>query len=120
VTEIVYIDDEAPLLRACELVLNSCGLSVTTFEHADEAIAFIRDNEVGIIFCDFRMPRMTGLEVLRAIDKKAPFYLLSGDVQTEEDVGGEPGLTGFLAKPLSFFEVADIAREALGLGEDEG
>lgn len=112
--DIVYIDDEPALLRASELVLESCDLSIATFEDPTEAIAFLRNNEVGLVLCDFRMPKMTGLQVLRAIDARVPFYLLSGDIQIKRDVANEPGLTGFLSKPLSFFDVADLAKETLG------
>ena len=118
-TDVVYIDDEIALLRAAQLVLQSCDLSVETFQDASEAIAFVRDNDVGIIFCDFRMPKMTGLDVLRALGGNVPFYLMSGDIQTKEDLQDEAGLTGFLAKPLSFFDVAYIANEALGKSQSE-
>jgi DNA-binding NtrC family response regulator len=113
-TDIVYIDDEPALLRASELVLESCGLSVVTFERPEEAITFIHDHDVGIVCCDFRMPRMTGLEVLRAMKKEIPFFLISGDIQIQEELKNEPGLSGFLAKPLSFFDLAELAKETLG------
>ena len=112
--DIIYIDDEPALLRAATLVLESCGLSLATFERADEAIAFIRDHDVGLVFCDFRMPGMTGVEVLRAIEKELPFFLISGDIQIQQELKDEPRLTGFLAKPLSFFDLAKLAKETLG------
>jgi DNA-binding NtrC family response regulator len=113
-TEIVYIDDEPALLRAMSLVLESVGLSVAAYESPEEAVVFINGNEVGVVFCDYRMPKMTGLQVLRALDKEVPFYLISGDLQIEDEVKNEARLTGFLAKPLSPFAVVDLAKKALG------
>lgn len=111
--DVVYIDDEPSLLRVCKLVLESLGLSVATFEHAGEALEFIGASDVGVILCDYRMPDMNGLDVLRSMKVRRPFFLVSGDIQIEELTKGEPGLSGFLCKPLSFIGIAELVRNAL-------
>ena len=112
--DLVYIDDEPALLRAMTLMLEACGLSVAAFESPVEAVAFINDHDVGMVCCDCRMPIMSGLEVLQALDKKLPFYLITGAIDIESELSGEPGVSGFLAKPLSPLKVADLAKAVLG------
>jgi CheY-like chemotaxis protein len=112
--DLVYVDDEEPLLRAFSYILEKAGLSVATFSSPNEALDFIAANEVALILCDYRMPGMTGLEFLDAMDKDVPFYLLSGDLMLAEQVADLPRVAGIFRKPLSPVAVAAQVGKILG------
>ena len=55
---------------------------------------------VDAIVCDYRMPRMTGLELLDQLDGDVPFFLVSGDLGITERAAELPGVAGVFAKPF--------------------
>lgn len=112
--DIVCIDDEPQILRVESLLLRASGFSVEVFEYPEEAVEFINQNEVGLILCDYRMPAMNGLDVLRAIAQTIPFYLVSGDLEVDAVVAAEPRLSGVLMKPVPASKLVELAKSVLG------
>lgn len=104
---VVYIDDEPSLCRVFEMVLGSRNVPIATFTDAEAAIRYLEENGAAVVFCDYRMPKMTGIDVLSKLTRSMPFYMVSGDL----DSGGcaeAPGVTGVLAKPFCAEELLEI------------
>ncbi len=59
---IVYIDDEPMLCRAFRSVLAAVDIPVETFTDVDAALDYIRAHDVAAVFCDYRMPTVTGAD----------------------------------------------------------
>ncbi|MCB9678843.1 MAG: response regulator [Alphaproteobacteria bacterium] len=97
---IVYIDDEPVLCRIFTRILTAAGIRVRAFTNPAEALAFVADNATAAIVCDYRMPEMTGLQVLGHLDRELPFYLVSGDIGIADEVAADPRVTGVLTKPF--------------------
>lgn len=96
---IVYIDDEPMLCRAFRAVLAAADIPVETFTDVDAALDYIRAHDVAAVFCDYRMPAVTGAEVLDRIERPVAFYFVSGDLDAANSVNGDPRVTGILQKP---------------------
>jgi len=65
----IAIDDEAPALKVIE---NFCARTNTihlqhTFRRPAEALGFLRQNPVDLVFLDIQMPSQSGLELYRTI-----------------------------------------------------
>lgn len=105
---IVYVDDEQLLCRVFHTVLRRTGLPVHTFTDPNEALAFIRENRVCVIVCDYRMPQMTGLELLDRIEADVPFILVSGDLGVTRWTEGNPRVRGVLTKPFRPEHLLDL------------
>ena len=105
---VVYIDDEPPLCRACEMILGARGFAVVTFSDPDEAVVYLNAHDVAVVFCDFRMANTNGLAVLAKMTRPAPFYLVSGALAADR-WAREPGVTGVLSKPFPMEELIEIA-----------
>lgn len=99
--QVVYIDDEELLCRSFAWILKSSGIAAKTFTDPHEALPFIRDHEIAIVLCDFRMPRMNALDLLQQIDKELPFYVVSGDLDISRFVEGQPRVRGVIPKPFA-------------------
>ena len=60
---------------------------------------------VDLIICDWRMPRMTGLELLqqvRAVHPDMPFIMVTGNADTESvKAAGELDVSAHIRKPYS-------------------
>jgi len=70
--KILVIDDEEIVLKSCRVVLQQEGYEVETRRSGQEGLDLLRDRSFDIVLCDLKMPRMSGLEVLRTIQENSP------------------------------------------------
>ena len=74
----LIIDDEVP---ARALISNHLSKLpdfevVQSFGNAIEAFIFLQQNEIDLIFLDVQMPKMTGIELVKSLNKK-PMIILT-------------------------------------------
>lgn len=104
---IALIDDEPGVLLALRLVLQTLNFEVHPFSDPADAILRIRDKSLSptIIVCDLRMPKLSGLAVLRELrmqGSETPFLLISAHAtDSERDEAFVRGANGFLTKPFT-------------------
>lgn len=103
---VVYIDDEVALCRVFEMVLGARGVPIVAFTDPAAAVAYLNAHDVMVVFCDLRMPTMSGLDVLARLTRPVPFYLISGDLTASSTTA--PGVTGTLAKPFPAERLIEI------------
>jgi CheY-like chemotaxis protein len=111
---ILLVEDDRFLRRACEASLRQRGLAITTAVDGVQALDKARDEPPDLILLDLLMPRMTGLEVLRALradesTRQIPVLILSNSSR-EEDTKEikELGVSDYLVKAnLSLQELGD-------------
>jgi DNA-binding NtrC family response regulator len=108
--QIVYIDDEPMLCRAFRAVMASEMISVETFTDPIAALEYIGSHDVALVFCDYRMPRLTGLEVLEHVPSHIAFVLISGDIDVAASAGRNVRVSSVLSKPYRPDEVLAVAR----------
>ena len=103
---ILIVDDDVRLLRALGKVLSDEGAATTCVEWADDAFRILtaRPKKFDLVITDFRMPFVSGLQVmqtLREILPKLPIMVLTAyggpDVQSE---CMRQGAAAFLEKPV--------------------
>ena len=81
---ILVVDDEAPILRAIERVLNSHDLTTVTNPH--DALQQLRDlKPLDLVVCDLMMPGVSGPELFRQATRERPelaerFLFMTGGV----------------------------------------
>jgi two-component system, NtrC family, response regulator HupR/HoxA len=68
---ILIVDDETRVLDALEAVL-AAEFQVLRATGGEEALRVLRESEVAVIVSDYRMPGMTGVELLRRSQEVAP------------------------------------------------
>jgi len=99
----VIIDDE-PLARD---VVESFAKAVpflnilATFEDPVDALLFVKDQSVDIIFSDIEMPKLNGLEFVRALENSIVVIFITAYRDFAID-GFETGATDYLVKPVRF------------------
>ncbi|MFH1467972.1 MAG: sigma-54 dependent transcriptional regulator [Pseudomonadota bacterium] len=69
---LLIIDDEAKLLRLLERLFLDEGHQVTTAARAEDAEARLRQAEFDLLITDVRLPRRSGLDLLRAARELQP------------------------------------------------
>jgi len=65
--QILYVDDEQNLRLLVKEQLSSEGYAVETADDGDTAIDMIKKHEYDLVLLDIRMPRVSGLDVLKYI-----------------------------------------------------
>ncbi len=101
--KVLLVDDEKEFLEIMSERMKARGMTVTTTESADQALALIEKESFDAIIMDFQMPEMDGMEALKAIKNKKPelqIILLTGYATVEKTVEAmKIGATDFLEKP---------------------
>ncbi|WP_271767814.1 LytR/AlgR family response regulator transcription factor [Aquimarina algiphila] len=99
----ITIDDE-PL--AHKVIKNYCeDLSFLTIEKecysAFEAMSYLNENQVDLIFLDINMPKLKGLDFLRTLSNP-PLIIVTTAYQEYAIEGYELNIIDYLLKPFSF------------------
>jgi PAS domain S-box-containing protein len=117
---LMVVDDEQVLPYIVHDMLEDLGYTVTTFTDSLEALAFFEANslQVDLLLTDITMPKMTGIELVRAchrIRPDLPVILWSGNMTYLEN-GKEKvsGVSRLLHKPFKRKDLALAIRDILG------
>ena len=66
-TRVLYIDDEPNLRILVKDQLTAEGFSIETADDGDTGVEVLKKQKFDVILLDVRMPRMSGIEVLKYI-----------------------------------------------------
>lgn len=100
---VLVVDDEEIVRNSVRQWLELGGFSVRVASGADEALRLLSEGKPDVVLSDFRMPQVSGLELMRAVlgaDPDIPVVLLTahGDVPLAVAAMRE-GAYDFLQKP---------------------
>jgi CheY-like chemotaxis protein len=92
----------------------------TVVETADglEGLAAVREHAPDVVITDVDMPRMTGLELCRAIRddpelRHTPVLVVSGSITPDDSSAASSGVTAILGKPFAPSELLQRLDEML-------
>jgi two-component system alkaline phosphatase synthesis response regulator PhoP len=101
---ILLVEDDRFLRRACEASLRQRGFTVLTAADGEEGLRRAREEAPDLVLLDLLMPRLGGLEVLRALraderTRAMPVLILSNSSR-EQDLAEiqRLGVSGYLVK----------------------
>jgi CheY-like chemotaxis protein len=110
--KILLVDDETSVLEVIGNFLLDCGYGIVSAGDGSEALRVLeKEGDVGLVLSDIRMPRMTGLEFLRAVRLRfpgTPVILITGhgDESVAVDALHE-GATDYLKKPVKLGQLLE-------------
>jgi two-component system response regulator ChvI len=103
-TVITLVDDDRNILTSVSMLLESEGYQVKTYTDGAQALAAFNVQTPDLAILDIKMPRMDGLQLLRALREKHNFpviFLTSKDEEIDEILGLSLGADDFIKKPFS-------------------
>ena len=104
--KILVVDDEESLREICQDVLEDDGYKVALAEDGQHALARLEDDQnIDLVITDLRMPKMNGLELLRAAKERklnVDFIVMTGFSTIETAVQCmQLGAADYLPKPFN-------------------
>ena len=69
---ILFVDDDKDILMMVEQYLQMQGYDITAVNSGLKALDLVRDQDIHIIFTDYKMPEFNGLELLAAVKQYKP------------------------------------------------
>lgn len=70
--KILFVDDEESILSAAKRLFRGKKIDVLTTTSPREALRIITEEDCWVVVSDYRMPEMTGTELLEQVKKKSP------------------------------------------------
>ena len=104
-TKILLIDDDEWIRDAMTLFFESEGCQIMALETGEEALVEIHRQNYGIVICDYKLPGIDGLQLLKEIRKVKPDtkMILITAYKTEELLAEakQMGIHDFISKPFT-------------------
>ena len=116
--KILVIDDEPCILQVLEIHLSSAGYDVICAEDGAAGLRCLAAGDVNLVICDFCLPDMDGIELIKAIKaaKAAPpLVVISGYLDDLNEVRvKQSGALEYLRKPFSKECLLSMVADVLG------
>ena len=116
--KVIIIDDHKLFTDGLSSILESIGLRVmSTFQNGKEAVLYLQNNEIDIIFSDINMPEMDGLKLCKRLKRdkvKAKIIILS--MYEDPNIIKEAfncGASAYLSKNTEKKEIIKAIEESL-------
>jgi len=101
---VLIVEDDLSERRGLADLLAAWGYETETAGDGEEALGKLSTFEAQIVISDLRMPRMTGMELLKRVREEYPgtaFMILTGQATVEEAVEATKlGALNFVEKPI--------------------
>ena len=115
-TKILVIDDERSIRNSMKDILQYEGHEVVLAENGMEGLVSVKSEKPDIVFCDIKMPKMEGIEVLERIKEfsaDTPVIMISGHgtIDTASEAIRK-GAYEFIEKPLDLYRILITIKNA--------
>ena len=114
-TKFLVVDDEPPVRRLLQEMLEDEGHEVVIAGGGEEALALFDEQTFDAVFTDIGMPGMDGWELareLRARNEHLPLAVITGWGEIISDQARAAAQVNWiLTKPFSLDQIADIAAQ---------
>lgn len=113
---ILLIEDDIDISEMVEDYLKNDGFIVDTAFNGEEGLIKFLKGSYDIIILDLMMPKIDGMEVLKAIRDKSmiPILIMSAkDTDVDKAIGLGLGADDYISKPFSLLELSARVRAAL-------
>jgi two-component system response regulator RegX3 len=117
---VLVVEDEAALADSISYSLSREGFGVLTAIDGEKALERFRADRPSIVVLDLMLPKLSGLDVCRAIraESQVPIVILTAkDSEADKVAGLELGADDYVTKPFSMRELVSRVRAHLRRAE---
>ncbi|EPR73524.1 Two-component system response regulator [Winogradskyella psychrotolerans RS-3] len=118
----IIIDDEPLAIGVIESYCQALGAVevISTFTNAIEALDFINNNRIDLVFSDIEMPNISGIELIRSLEGKVPYFIFTTAYPEYALEGFDLNAVDYLMKPIPFprfLKAVNRVKEMMKLNE---
>ncbi len=106
--KVLVVDDFATMRRIIRSALKQIGFTkIIEAEDGTDALRELKREDIGLILADWNMPKMTGLDLLKAIRgdeglKDIPFIMVTAEGQKDNVLEAvKSGVSNYIIKPFT-------------------
>lgn len=119
--KILVVDDFATMRRILKNILKQIGF--TDLHEADDgstALEELKRSKYDLIIADWNMPKMTGIELLRAVRasdeyKDIPFLMVTAEAQKQNVIEAvKAGVSNYVVKPFTADQISEKLKKIFG------
>ena len=117
---ILVIDDSRTNLIVAKALLRDTKATVTCATSGQECLELVKENYYDVIFLDYRMPEMDGVETLHKMQvmthkcEKSKVIMLTANAASDaKDYYLREGFTDFMSKPISESAITSMLKKYL-------
>lgn len=106
--KVLVVDDFATMRRIIKGVLRQIGLkNFREAEDGKEALQLMKSEKFDLVLCDWNMPGMPGIELLKLVRaddelKDTPFVMVTAEAQKENILEAvKSGVSNYIVKPFT-------------------
>jgi two-component system, chemotaxis family, chemotaxis protein CheY len=106
--KILIVDDFATMRRIMKNILKQIGFAnITEADDGTTALEELKKGEFDLVISDWNMPKMTGLDLLKAVRdddnlKAMPFLMVTAEAQKQNVVDAvQAGVSNYVVKPFT-------------------
>lgn len=114
---LLVVDDDESLRRITQLQLEEAGHEVLAAASGEDALRLLEEQPVALVITDFKMPGLSGLDLLKALQKSSPqtsvlMITAFGTVQSAVEAM-KAGAFDYITKPIDYEELVLVVNRAL-------
>lgn len=116
--KVMIVDDEELVLKALKRSLKKAGFDLLLASSGEEALRLMNEHEVAVIISDYRMPTMSGTDVLEGVKRISPKtvrIVLTGyaDLGAAQELVNRCGIYKLIFKPWDDCELKETTSSAV-------
>lgn len=100
----IIIDDEPLAVDVIESYCKAIGgvEVIKTFTNALEALEFINNQSIQLVFSDIEMPNINGIDLVKSLEGKVPYFIFTTAYPQYALEGFDLNAVDYLVKPIPF------------------
>jgi two-component system chemotaxis response regulator CheY len=106
--KVLIVDDFATMRRIVRNVLKQIGFAnMLEADNGKAALKILKKENIDLILCDWNMPEMPGIDLLKAIKsddelKNIPFVMVTAEAQKDNIIEAvKAGVSSYIVKPFT-------------------
>ncbi len=119
--KILIVDDFATMRRILKNILKKIGFThIIEAEDGNNALKVLEKEKVDLVISDWNMPKMSGIEFLKAVRsntafKDLPFLMVTAEAQKQNIIEAvQAGVSNYVVKPFTEEVITEKLVKILG------
>lgn len=120
--KVIVVDDSSVMRQIIKNNLKQLGFEQSNLvdaEDGEQALKMINEGGLDLVIADWNMPRMTGVDLLKAIRadgalKELPFMMVTSEADKEKIMEAvQAGVNQYIVKPFNTTQLEEKIKEIL-------